>query len=177
MTNPTHIPIKPRFLALLLERMLGLQPLGRIYDRRPTETIPKDFLDYILSALGVSNLVTNAENLNEIPREGPLLIVANHPLGGLEGMALAQEILKVRPDLKVLTNELLRRVSELSDLFIGVDVLSNNAAAGNVGGIKQVHKHLKANGAVLIFPAGMVSAYEYSQRRIQDRPWSRLVDN
>ena len=175
MTNPTHIPIKPRFLALLLERMLGLQPLGRIYDRRPTETIPKDFLDYILSALGVSNLVTNAENLNEIPREGPLLIVANHPLGGLEGMALAQEILKVRPDLKVLTNELLRRVSELSDLFIGVDVLSNNAAAGNVGGIKQVHKHLKANGAVLIFPAGMVSAYEYSQRRIQDRPWSRLV--
>ncbi len=175
MTNPTHIPIKPRFLALLLERMLGLRPLGRIYDRRPMETIPKDFLDYILSALGVSNVVTNAENLNEIPREGPLLIVANHPLGGLEGMALAHEILKVRPDLKVLTNELLRRVSELSDLFIGVDVLSSNAVAGNVGGIKQVHKHLKASGAVLIFPAGMVSAYEYSQRRIQDRPWSRLV--
>ncbi|NKB32297.1 MAG: GNAT family N-acetyltransferase [Pseudomonadales bacterium] len=175
MTNPTHIPIKPRFLASLFERLLGLHPLGKIYDRRPLKTNPRDFLDYTLEALGVSNVLRNEENLDEIPKQGPLLIVANHPLGGLEGMALAQEILKIRPDLQVLTNELLRRIPELTDLFIGVDVLSSNAAAGNVGGIKQVHKHLKSGGAVLIFPAGMVSAYEFSQRRIQDRPWSRLV--
>lgn len=175
MTNPTQLSIKPRFLASIMERILGLHRLGKIYDRRPLKTIPKDFLDYTLEALGVSNVVENEENLDEIPKEGPLLIVANHPLGGLEGMALAQEILKIRPDLQVLTNELLRLIPELADLFIGVDVLSNKAAAGNVGGIKQVHKHLKSGGAVLIFPAGMVSAYEFSQRRIQDRPWSRLV--
>lgn len=175
MTNPTHLPIKPRFLASLLEQILGLHPLGKIYDRRPLKTIPKDFLDYTLDALGVSNVLENEENLDEIPREGPVLIVANHPLGGWEGMALAQEILKVRPDLQVLTNELLRLIPELADLFIGVDVLSSNAASGNVGGIKQVHKHLKGGGAVLIFPAGMVSAYDFSQRRIQDRPWNRLV--
>lgn len=175
MTNPTHLPVKPRFLASLLERVFGLHSLGKIYDSRPPKTNPRDFLDYTLSALGVTNVLANEQNLDEIPRQGPLLIVANHPLGGLEGMALAQEVLKVRPDLQVLTNELLRSIPELTELFIGVDVLSDSAAGGNVGGIKQVHRHLKGGGSVLIFPAGMVSAYELNQRKIQDRPWNRLV--
>ena len=104
MTNPTQLSIKPRFLASIIELILGLHRLGKIYDRRPLKTIPKDFLDYTLEALGVSNVVENEENLDEIPKEGPLLIVANHPLGGLERMALAQEILKIRQDLQVLTN-------------------------------------------------------------------------
>ena len=66
----------------------------------------------------------NASNLEEIPRTGPVLIVANHPLGGLEGVAISKVISDVRPDLKVLTNELLRSVPELADIFIGVDILS-----------------------------------------------------
>ena len=75
----------------------------------------------------------------------------------------------------MLTNELLRQIPELAPIFIGVNVWSSNAAAGNVGGIKQVHKHLKNDGAILLFPAGMVSAYEFSHRRIQDREWNRLA--
>ena len=175
MFNPTRLPVKPRFLAKILERILGLSVLGNIYDGRPSNTSAKEFLRYTLRALGVSNVIQQEQNLEGIPRHGPVLIVANHPLGGLEGIALAQEILKVRPDLRVLTNELLRRIPELSELFIGVDVLSGNAASSNVSGIKQVHKHLKSDGAVLIFPAGMVSAYEYTHGKILDRPWSRLV--
>ena len=174
MTNPCRIPLKPRALAASLEFALGLDKLGKIYDERPPNSTPHEFLKYTLDALGVSLRINNTENLDEIPRSGPLLIVANHPLGGLEGVAIAHVIASIRPDLQVLTNELLRRIPELADIFIGVDVLSSNAS-GNVGGIKQVHRHLKNDGAVLIFPAGMVSAYEHSQRRIQDRPWNRLV--
>ena len=168
MTNPCRLPFKPRIISSLLERALGLHPLGKIYDARPPDSTPYEFLKYSLDALGVSIEVKNAVNLDDIPREGPVLIVANHPLGGLEGMAIAKVIAEVRPDLQVLTNELLRRIPELADLFIGVNVLSSNAAAGNVGGIKQVHKHLKDDGAVMIFPAGMVSTYEFAQGRIQD---------
>ncbi len=173
--NPCRIPIKPRPLAALVEAALGLRPLAGIYDRRPPGLDPFRFLDYALGELGVTINLDKEFNLDEIPKQGPVLIVANHPLGGLEGMALARVIGRVRPDLQVLTNQLLRRIPELAPLFIGVDVLSSNSASGNVAGIKQVHKHLKAEGAVLIFPAGMVSAYEPKQRRIQDRPWNRLV--
>ncbi len=175
MTNPCRLPFKPRIVSALLEKLLGLDKLGKIYDARPRGATSHEFLQYILDALGVSLELNNKENLEEIPAEGPLLIVANHPLGGLEGIAIAKVIADIRPDVKVLTNELLRRIPELADVFIGVDVLSNKGAAGNVGGIKQVHQHLKNDGAVLIFPAGMVSAYEHSQGRVQDRPWSRLV--
>ena len=175
MSNPTKLPIKPRFLAHIIEKILGLSVLGDIYDRRPLNSNSKDFLRYTLDELGVTNVIKQEQNIQEIPSQGPVLIIANHPLGGLEGIALAYEILKVRPDLRVLTNELLRLIPELSELFIGVDVLSKNAVGTNVGGIKQVHKHLKSGGAVLIFPAGMVSTYEHEHRRILDRPWNRLV--
>ncbi len=175
MTNPCRLPFKPRIISAVLEKVLGLDKLGAIYDARPEGCTPHEFLQYTLDALGVSLELINESNLDEIPASGPVLIVANHPLGGLEGVAIAKVISDIRPDLKVLTNELLRRIPELADIFIGVDVLSTDTAAGNVGSIKQVHKHLKNDGAVLIFPAGMVSTYEHDQRRIQDRSWNRLV--
>jgi len=174
MDNPCRLPLKPRLFASVLESLLGLNSLAKIWDDIPRGLNPYNFLDQSLTALGIKTLIENRENTEEIPRTGPLLIVANHPLGGLEGMALAKVLLEVRPDLLVLTNEILRRIPELAPLFVGVDVLSNNAAAGNVAGIKQVHKHIANGGAVLIFPAGMVSAYESSHRRIQDREWNRL---
>lgn len=174
-TNPCRLPIKPRFVSTLLEKALGLNKLGAIYEARPTTSTPQEFLQYTLDALGVSIDLRNPDALADIPRSGPLLIVANHPLGGLEGVAIAKVIGEIRPDLQVLTNQLLRRIPELRDIFIGVDVLSSKAAATNVAGIKQVHKHLQNAGAVLIFPAGMVSAYEPAAGRIQDRPWNRIV--
>lgn len=175
MINPCRLPFKPRILSAVIEKVLGLDRLAQIYYRRPAGCTAHEFLQYTLEALGVSVDLVNASNLEEIPRTGPVLIVANHPLGGLEGVAIAKVIADIRPDLKVLTNELLRRIPELADIFIGVDVLSSDAAAGNVSSIKQVHKHLKHGGAVLIFPAGMVSAYERGHRRIQDRAWNRLA--
>ena len=175
MTNPCRLRFKPRIISTVIEKVLGLDRLAQIYDGRPPGCTTHEFLQHTLDALGVSLDLVNASNLEEIPRTGPVLIVANHPLGGLEGVAISKVISDVRPDLKVLTNELLRSVPELADIFIGVDILSSDAAAGNVSSIKQVHKHLKNDGAVLIFPAGMVSTYERGHRRIQDRAWNRLA--
>lgn len=175
MTNPCRLPFQPRLVSAALERLLGLDRLGAIYEARPRDATPQEFLEYTLDALGVTVELNPGAALADIPTSGPLLIVANHPLGGLEGVAIARALSAIRPDLQVLTNQLLRRIPELRDLFIGVDVLSSNAASANIAGIKQVHRHLQQAGAVLIFPAGMVSTWESRARRIQDRPWNRLV--
>lgn len=113
MTNPCRLPFKPRIVSVALEMLLGLDRLGAIYDARPKTTTALHFLDYTLEALGVRIAISNEAALAAIPREGPLLIVTNHPLGGLEGVAIAKLISAIRPDLQVLTNELLRRIPEL----------------------------------------------------------------
>ncbi len=175
LANPFQLPLKNRTLATMLETVLGLKPLAEHYARRPEGIAPQSFLDYTLDSLGVDVRIECDNYLAEIPRTGPVLVVANHPLGGLEGVAIAQMLMKVRPDLKVMTNEILTRIPELRDIFIGVDVLSENAVQQNLRGVREAMKHLRNDGMLLIFPAGQVSAINVKSKRIEDRPWDRLV--
>ena len=173
--DPFHLPIKSGLLRYLINKIVGFDRMAEIYANKPENATTPEFLQYGLDVLGVTLDLKNPENFEAIPREGPVLIVANHPLGGLEGVAIAKIIADIRPDLQVLTNELLRRIPELAEIFIGVNVLSKDAAKQNVAGIKQAHSHLKGGGALLVFPAGVVSTYEMTHRAIADRPWNRLA--
>ena len=175
MNDPFQLPLRSTVLTAIVNKALALDVLARIYRNRPGNVSTAELFQYGLQALGVTLQIKNQANLDEIPREGPLLIVANHSLGGLEGIAIAKVLLELRPDLRVLTNQLLRRIPEFEDVFIGVDVLSGKAAKDNVSGVKQVHSHLKKGGAVLLFPAGVVSTYEFKYRAIVDKSWSRLA--
>ena len=79
----------------MMEKVLGLTEFEHRYKK------------YV--RIGVKTEVFQAENLKKIQPEGPVLIVANHPVGGIEGVLLAQEILEVRPDLQILANQLLKK--------------------------------------------------------------------
>ncbi|WP_435235936.1 lysophospholipid acyltransferase family protein [Psychromonas sp. PT13] len=177
--NPFRLPIKPKWLASLIEKALSLSDLADIYEKMPetqqTPKTPLPFLQHAIKSLGFSFTVDNPEALNAVPSEGPLIIVANHPLGGLEGIAMSEQLLTLRPDLKVLTNELLATIPEVSELFIGVDVLSKNAAKSNAKGLRQASSHLSKGGALLIYPAGKVSEMDPKTKKIADRSWSTLV--
>lgn len=173
--SPLLLSFRPRAAAALANRLLGLDSLARLYGQRSPGLDAQAFLQYVLDVLGVDVEASGAANLAGLPARGALLVVANHPLGGLEGVAIARQLLGQRPDLKVLTNDLLCRVPELSGMFIGVDVLSGVHGRRNLAGLRRVHAHLRGGGALLVFPAGMVSAWEFDQRAIADRQWSRLV--
>ncbi|GAA6168733.1 lysophospholipid acyltransferase family protein [Sessilibacter corallicola] len=177
--NPFRVPLSNPVASGAVESLLGLKKLIRYYDQRPESADGAEnsvnFLNYTMDVLGCGLNPVYPEHLDEIPKEGPVIFVANHPLGGLEGVAMTEMLVKIRPDLKVLTNEMLTRIPELSELFIGVDVLSKNAAAANAKGIRAACKQLSSGGALLIYPAGMVSAIDTKLRKIRDRQWDSLV--
>lgn len=179
--NPFRLSLAPRWLAALIERLLSLHRLAAVYDSRPNPQTDEpaqcvdEFLQHVLDALNASMIVNNPDALANIPSKGATIFVANHPLGGLEGVAMTQLLRRHRSDLKVLTNELLTAIPEFSEVFIGVDVLSANATEKNMRGMRQAMKHLKQGGALLVYPAGMVSAINPRNGLIEDRRWNAVA--
>lgn len=159
------------------EKITGLSKLSKLYKqyKSSNNTSAELFLDHALQTLNIKHEVVSG-NLNTIPKKGPTLIVANHPLGGAEGLLLAKFLLNIRKDVKVLTNELLKRIPEFEDLFIGVDVFAEGKLRKqNMAGIKAAKQHLKQGGILLLFPAGEVSSLNIRKREITDIKWNRLT--
>ncbi len=181
VNHPIRLPIKNRLLNRFVTAIAGLKPLIAIYDSwlgSPHDEHSRrgeQLLEHTLSTLNASLVWRDAMALQQIPAEGPVIVVANHPLGGLEGMLLTRELLKYRSDTKVLTNEMLLRIPEFAGLFIGLDVLSGKASQKNATGIRTACRHLNDAGTLLIFPAGLVASFRFRKLRVEDYEWNNLV--
>ena len=176
-TTPFQIPAssRMRWLANAGERLLGLNHLDAYYRQRKDNLSSEDFLRYTLNKLGVDYSIASG-SCDNIPTEGPGIVVANHPFGAIEGVMLAELLLQHRKDVKVLANHYLHRINEISDLFIGVDVFETaSSTKANIHGVKQAINHLKSNGLLLIFPAGEVSSLQLKQAKITDKQWNRII--
>lgn len=182
--NPFVLPLKPRWLGKTIEALLGLNTLAAFYEswlRDSTNVAAgsvsgvQQFLKYGLDCIGIHVKPSHLEGWSLVPKEGPVLVVSNHPLGGAEGMAMTEQLLSVRPDLLVLTNEILTKVPELETVFVGVNVLSSTAQSRNAKGIKVVLKHIQNGGAVLMYPSGIVSATNPATGEVEDPEWNRVA--
>ncbi len=103
-----------------------------------------------------------------------MVIVANHPFGILEAAVLVAAIRQVRPDVRVLANELLNSIPELRQLLIPVDVLHGSARA-NLAGLRHATQFVREGGVLIVFPAGAVSHFQWSERASIDPPWKASV--
>ncbi|NKF24028.1 lysophospholipid acyltransferase family protein [Solimonas marina] len=157
--------------ASLLDAATGLSALERHYRRRPPTAEPAEFVRYALGAIGVGYRLSSG-TLDDIPAEGPLLIVANHPYGAAEGLALADLLLKRRPDARLFANTLLCTLPELAPLVVPIDVFKSGV---NGRSIRTAMRHLQSGGALIVFPAGEVSRIDWQARQIADPPWSPTV--
>ncbi|EOD80909.1 putative hemolysin [Grimontia indica] len=176
MISPFQIPRKTPFgvIEKALESVTGLRALDKHYRRRPEGIDTDHFLSYTLDVLGIDYTVS-AEDMKNIPATGSTVVVANHPLGGVEGVILAKLLRQVRPDMKVLANYYLKRIPELSDIFIGVDVFEGESARkANLRALREAHQHVSDGGLLLIFPAGEVSTFD-EDGQLKDKAWSRSV--
>ena len=180
LTPPFGSPILRRAVSLVepaLSRLLSLGRLRDLYAGLPKGLDAPDFIDALLEAMEV-DIRASAEELGRIPKTGPVVVVANHPFGGLEGVALAKLLLAVRPDVKIMANSLLARVPELRDLLVCVNPFGGAAAIGsNARPMRECLTVLKEGGLLAVFPAGAVSSPRLVNGRIDvaDSPWSDTV--
>ena len=125
------------------------------------------FVGAALDFLG-SRYEVEVTSLARIPASGRLLIVANHPSGALDALALLDAVGKVRRDVRIFANDLLAGLEPLRELLLPVRILGGRAQRASLQAVEQA---LAAEQCVIVFPAGEVS--RLSLRGIRDGRWNR----
>ena len=121
--------------------------------------------------------IHNRDILNRLP-EGAFITVANHPIGSLDGIILIDIFASIRPDYRVMVNEILSHVTAMGDNTISVVPKTDNKQNGNpknVNGVRLSFSHLKNGHPMGFFPAGAMSFYDRKQKRVCDRPWTHSI--
>lgn len=127
------------------------------------------FLDKVLEYFNFT-YQASARSLNKIPAEGRVIIVANHPIGSLDGLALLKMIRSIRPDVRIVANELLNRVEPLQSLFLPIEIISSSKATYK-NQFKAMLSTLEKDEALIIFPAGEVSRIK--PHGVRDGAWKK----
>jgi putative hemolysin len=160
--SPRLLKMMPRPLISYLKRVIHQQELNsHIWENR--NVFGSDFATNILASFGA--IVTSA-GISNVPREGRQLLVSNHPLGGLDGMALMSEVGKIRRDILFPVNDLLLYLPNLRELFIPV-----NKHGSNAENIRIFNEAFASGNLILYFPAGLVS--RKNKGIIKDLEWKK----
>jgi len=151
-------PVKANFIRVieLLTGKLRLLTLVRKFEAAGAVE-PTKFWQRAIDLLGI-DLLTPDEQIANIPTEGPVVIVANHPHGLVDGMILAEIVGRVRQDFKILTRSLLTNVPLIQYHMLPVAFPHEpDALKMNIAMRKLSMDHLKNNGVIILFPAGQVA--------------------
>ena len=170
-------------LASLAMWIFGFNKVNKANDRCK-QYKGAEFSAHILKEAGVSyNL--NPQQYNYIPQDGPFIVVANHPIGSVDGMILNAVIGTMRTDFKIMANFLLSLIPSLKESFFSVNPFTDGSLAGtnsSLAGIRQAKAHLAAGGSLGLFPAGEVSTYQRLENRtslvrhrVEDIPWPASI--
>ena len=141
-----------------MEKVTGQPKIKKLYfdyvdDERPHELFWTD----ALKRLNIS-YDARREPSAEIPKTGPVLVIANHPFGVIDGLVLCAMMSEIRQDYKIITHQVLRQAPAVMDKILPIDFAETETAlATNLETRREAHKHLKNDGAVIIFPAGGIS--------------------
>ncbi|WP_321478296.1 GNAT family N-acyltransferase [uncultured Paludibaculum sp.] len=160
----------PEPVAGALGKLLRFERLEEVVQGVRAQQNAGAFPEEMLRALRVSIRVEPAD-MARIPAAGPLVVVANHPYGLVEGAVLQSMLARVRPDVRLLANSMLGMVPELRASLILVDPFGG-AARENARGLREARQWLRNGGALAVFPAGEVSHADWGQREIVDPPWN-----
>lgn len=153
-------PVKSRIISIM-ELMTGKIKILRMIQKFEKRGTPSGqaFWRAALDTMGI-DLTTPQYQLDRIPKEGPVVVVANHPHGMVDGMIFADLIGRVRPDYRILTRSLLTSIDEVAGSYMIPVPFPHDPDAQRKGVEMRANAmaHLKAGGVVALFPSGVVAS-------------------
>ncbi|MCB1985528.1 MAG: GNAT family N-acetyltransferase [Burkholderiales bacterium] len=166
--NTDENPDRPLFktASSILKKLFHQDEINRFIETH-RHLVGLEFNDAVLEHFNFTFLVSGKDR-SRIPDQGRVLIVANHPLGSLDGLALLKLVSEIRTDVRIVATTLLDCIDPLKDLFLSVDNSPKTAKAHDQ--IIQIIGALEAEQAVIMFPTGEVSRIRPTG--IRDGKWS-----
>jgi putative hemolysin len=161
--NPALIKFLPRFIINYIKKKLHEDFINQGIENNQ-ESFEHDFNEATLNYMGANVTWSGLEN---IPKHGGVIIVANHPLGGLDGLALIKAVSNVRLDTRFLVNDILLKLTNFKRLFVGVNKVGKTAAEA----LKVIDSTYASDHVVLVFPAGLVSRKQNGV--VKDLEWKK----
>lgn len=154
----------PGFVLNYLKRVIHQDELNDIIYRNRYK-FGLEFIDTLLEEFQTKIIV---RGLEKVPRQGRYILVSNHPLGGLDGIALMSVIGKVRKDIIFPVNDLLMNLPNLKELFAPI-----NKHGSNLENMKIMEEVFASDVFILYFPAGLVSRKQ--GKTIKDLDWKKSI--
>ena len=161
--SPRFFKLMPKFLLRKIKSLLHESDINNILKN----LYGKEQLDFISGGLKELQVMSSNYGLEKIPRKKGVVIVANHPLGGLDGLALINEIGKYRKDIKFLVNDILSKIEPFKPYFIPINKHGLNSREN----ILRLEELFASEKCIVIFPSGLVSRKK--RGIIQDLEWRK----
>ena len=153
----------PKFIMRWLKKKLHEEEINKImFDLKDARGV--EFNNMGLDKLGAKIISINSHH---IPNQGGIILAANHPLGGLDGMAFVKTIAEVRPDIHFVVNDVLKNLKNYGDVFIGINKIKTTSS----NSLRTIESVLSSDDAVGFFPAGLVSRKQNGE--IIDLDWKK----
>ena len=161
--NPNLYKKLPHFVISLLKKIICEDKINRLLSLYG-HLNGTDFIDAVFKDLNVEIISRNIEKLDKNQR---YVFVANHPLGGIDGLAVISAVCKNFGKSKAIVNDLLTNIENLREVFCGVNVYGHNTQEI----AENIEKLYASDENICIFPAGLCS--RKIDGKIQDLPWKK----
>lgn len=165
-----------RALIRVMENVTGrLRMIKRADGYERDVAAGRDFWDVMVDRYGLSLDVAGG-SLDDIPREGPLILIANHPYGILDGLMMGHMLRQTRGDFRILAHRVFKKAEDLNKVILPISFNATKEAIElNVKTRRDAHEYLNAGGAIGIFPGGTVSTSATPFAQPMDPGWRNFT--
>lgn len=155
----------PNFVIKWLERLLEVEKMNYFLKYHSTDSA----IDFAHNAIDYIGAKVEIKNEKNIPKEGRYIVVSNHPLGGIDGVALISILGKYRQDVKFPVNDFLLHLKPMRSVFIPINKVGRNS----IEAMKEFNEAFLSDNLILYFPAGLCSRKE--NNILQDLEWKKTI--